>query len=87
MMKRTLIVGGANGIGLAIAKELTQKESCEKVYIVDKAPLAEEYQEENLETMKDITENLFTQDISSIINHSKKEESYQKKKKFTILDV
>ena len=46
MMKRTLIVGGANGIGLSIAKELTQKESCEKVYIVDKAPLAEEYQEE-----------------------------------------
>ena len=50
MMKRTLIVGGANGIGLAIAKELTQKESCEKVYIVDKAPLAEEYQEEKIES-------------------------------------
>ena len=49
-MKRTLIVGGANGIGLAIAKELTQKESCEKVYIVDKAPLAEEYQEEKIES-------------------------------------
>ena len=50
MMKRTLIVGGANGIGLSIAKELTQKESCEKVYIVDKAPLAEEYQEEKIES-------------------------------------
>ena len=50
MMKRTLIVGGANGIGLAIAKVLTQKESCEKVYIVDKAPLAEEYQEEKIES-------------------------------------
>ena len=50
MMKRTLIVGGANGIGLAIAKELTQKESCEKVYIVDKAPLAEEYREEKIES-------------------------------------
>ena len=50
MMKRTLIVGGANGIGLAIAKELTQKESCEKVYIVDKTPLAEEYQEEKIES-------------------------------------
>jgi short-subunit dehydrogenase len=50
MMKRTLIVGGANGIGLAIAKELTQKESCEKVYIVDKAPLADEYQEEKIES-------------------------------------
>ena len=50
MMKRTLIVGGANGIGLSIAKELIQKESCEKVYIVDKAPLAEEYQEEKIES-------------------------------------
>ena len=50
MMKRALIVGGANGIGLAIAKELTQKESCEKVYIVDKTPLAEEYQEEKIES-------------------------------------
>ena len=50
MMKRTLIVGGANGIGLAIAKVLTQKESCEKVYIVDKAPLAEEYREEKIES-------------------------------------
>ena len=49
-MKRTLIVGGANGIGLAIAKVLTQKESCEKVYIVDKAPLAEEYREEKIES-------------------------------------
>ena len=50
MLKRALIVGGANGIGLAIAKELTQKESCEKVYIVDKTPLAEEYQEEKIES-------------------------------------
>ena len=50
MMKRALIVGGANGIGLAIAKELTQKESYEKVYIVDKTPLAEEYQEEKIES-------------------------------------
>ena len=50
MMKRTLIVGGANGIGLAIAKVLTQKESCEKVYIVDKAPLAEKYREEKIES-------------------------------------
>ena len=40
MMKRALIVGGANGIGLAIAKELSASDACEKVYIVDKAILA-----------------------------------------------
>jgi len=48
MMKRILIVGGANGIGLSIAKELTKREECEKVYIVDKAPLAAEYAEEKI---------------------------------------
>lgn len=35
-MKRILVVGGANGIGLSIATELASKDSCEKVYIVDK---------------------------------------------------
>lgn len=44
-MKRILIVGGANGIGLSLAKELTKREECERVYIVDKMPLAEEYAE------------------------------------------
>ena len=43
MIKRILIVGGANGIGLSIATELAKREEVEKVYIVDKAPLAEEY--------------------------------------------
>lgn len=43
MIKRVLVVGGANGIGLSIAEELAQRNSTEKVYIVDKAPLAEEY--------------------------------------------
>lgn len=42
-MKRALVVGGANGIGLSIATELASRPECEKVYIVDKAPLAEEY--------------------------------------------
>lgn len=51
-MKRILIIGGANGIGLSIAKVLTQKETTEKVYIVDKAPLAEEYQEEKIEAIQ-----------------------------------
>ena len=33
-MKRILVVGGANGIGLSIAKVLAARESTEKVYVV-----------------------------------------------------
>ena len=51
-MKRVLIVGGANGIGLSIAKVLAAKSETEKVYIVDKAPLAEEYQEEKIKNFQ-----------------------------------
>lgn len=47
-MKRVLIVGGANGIGLSIAKVLTTKESIDRVYIVDKKTLADEYKEEKI---------------------------------------
>lgn len=43
MMKRMLVVGGANGIGLAIAQEMAHRTTTEKVYIVDKAPLQEQY--------------------------------------------
>lgn len=35
-MKCALIVGGANGIGLSIASQLAARESCQKIYIVDK---------------------------------------------------
>lgn len=41
-MKRILVVGGANGIGLSIATILANKDEVEKVYIVDKAKLSEE---------------------------------------------
>lgn len=47
-MKRILVVGGANGIGLSIAKQLTAKENVEQVYIVDKTPLADQYKEEKI---------------------------------------
>lgn len=47
-MKRILIVGGANGIGLSIAKVLTAREEVERVYIVDKASLSEEHQEKKI---------------------------------------
>ena len=43
MIKRILVVGGANGIGLSIATELAKRKDTDKVYIVDKAPLAEEF--------------------------------------------
>ena len=51
-MKKILIVGGANGIGLSIAKVLTAKSETEKVYIVDKAPLAEEHKEPKIESLQ-----------------------------------
>ena len=47
-MKRILVVGGANGIGLSIAKQLTSKAEVEKVYIVDKALLSDEYKDEKI---------------------------------------
>lgn len=40
-MRRVLVVGGANGIGLSIATELALSVECEVVYIVDKSPIAE----------------------------------------------
>lgn len=43
-MKKILVVGGANGIGLSIATELAKRELTETVYIVDKAPVAKEFQ-------------------------------------------
>ena len=49
MIKRILVVGGANGIGLSIAMELSEREEIEKVYIVDKAPLSEEYENPKFE--------------------------------------
>ena len=73
MMRRTLIVGGANGIGLAIAKELTARKECEKVYIVDKTALDKEHQEPKIESFEfDLTStdysifNRFT-DIDSLM--------------------
>lgn len=42
-MKRALIVGGANGIGLSIATELAARNDVEKIYIVDKVSIADEY--------------------------------------------
>ncbi len=50
MIKRALVVGGANGIGLSIATELALRQSVEKVYIVDKSAVAEEFMNPKFES-------------------------------------
>lgn len=56
-MKNALVVGGANGIGLSIATELANKSDIEKVYIVDKAPLSEEFANDKFEVYRfDLTQ-------------------------------
>lgn len=42
-MRQSLVVGGANGIGLSIATKLAEQEDCRTVYIVDKVPVSAEY--------------------------------------------
>ena len=72
-MKRILIVGGANGIGLAMAMQLSKRESTERVYIVDKAQLAERYQNDKIQAFQfDLTSSdysMFDQflDVDSLI--------------------
>lgn len=51
-MKRVLIVGGANGIGLSMAHILAERPKTEKVYVVDKATLAEEFKHEKIESVQ-----------------------------------
>ena len=43
MISRILIVGGASGIGLAMAVELASRDEVERVYVVDKANFPKEY--------------------------------------------
>lgn len=52
MIKRILVVGGANGIGLSIASELAKRDDVEKVYIVDKASLSEEFNNSKFESFQ-----------------------------------
>lgn len=48
-IKNALVVGGANGIGLAVATLLAHRPECEKVCIVDKASVPVEYQNPKFE--------------------------------------
>ena len=72
-MKRILIVGGANGIGLSMAHVLAERTETEKVYVVDKAELAEEFWHEKVKSVQfDLTSqdyNIFDQfqDIDGLI--------------------
>lgn len=61
MIKRILVVGGANGMGLSIATELATRESTEKVYIVDKAPLNARYLHTKIDSYQfDLTSEDYT---------------------------
>ena len=72
-MKNVLVVGGANGIGLSIATELAKKADVEKVYIVDKASLSDEFANEKFETYQfDLTQEDYSifdnfQDIDTLM--------------------
>lgn len=48
-MKKVLIVGGSNGIGLAISQFLARKDDVEKVYILDKKPLDDKYRSKKID--------------------------------------
>ena len=55
--RRALVVGGASGIGLAMAMAWAEDPAVERVYIVDKAPLKPAYRHPKVEAFQfDITE-------------------------------
>lgn len=60
-MRKALIVGGANGIGLSIATQLAQRDGYEKIYIVDKTIVADEFSNPKFEN---IQFDLTTEDFS-----------------------
>lgn len=72
-MKNALVVGGANGIGLSIATELANRSDIEKVYIVDKASLSEEFANDKFEAYQfDLTQEDYSifdkfQDIDTLM--------------------
>ena len=43
-MKKALVVGGANGIGLSIATQMAKREDYEMIYILDKSVVAPDFQ-------------------------------------------
>lgn len=60
-MKRVLIIGGASGIGLSIATVYASRPDCDKVYIVDRAKVDDEFLNEKFECFQfDLTEKDFS---------------------------
>lgn len=51
-MKKALVVGGANGIGLSIATQLAKRKDYEKIYLVDKVVVSEEFSNPKFESIK-----------------------------------
>lgn len=51
-MKRMLVVGGANGIGLSIATVVANTDDCDKVYIVDKDLVSPENMNDKFESVQ-----------------------------------
>ena len=72
-MKNALVVGGATGIGLSIATVLANRSDVEKVYIVDKAPLLEEFANEKFKAYQfDLTQEDYSifdkfQDVDTLM--------------------
>lgn len=60
-MRKALVVGGANGIGLSIATELSKRDEYERIYIVDKAIVADKFSNPKFE---DIQFDLLSEDFS-----------------------
>lgn len=57
MIKNALVVGGANGIGLSIALSLAERQSCEKIFVVDKVRIDDKNRHEKIESyVFDLTE-------------------------------
>lgn len=52
MIKRLLVVGGANGIGLSIALEMASRTTTERIYVVDKEPLPNGYVRPKIEAFQ-----------------------------------
>ena len=60
-MRKMLIVGGANGIGLSIATEMAKMETCEKIYIVDKVKIDKKNEHIKIESFEyDLTNEDYT---------------------------
>lgn len=51
-MRKALIVGGANGIGLSIATIFANREDYEKIYIVDKVLIDEDFNNKKFESIQ-----------------------------------